>query len=163
EQFHVEYLRQLENVSSYIDDEALLAKFRAAYNWKLNFENVNDYNHVPFVHSKTFAPLVTRAFTAAEATASIPEPISDDEIDANLPDLSYASEAPFDFPHWPWHDWVERYGKPDFYYNFFIYPDINFITMGGAIYLVQQFTPIGPAETEVTLTMTTGRKRQRIP
>src|SRR5262249_23187187 len=91
------------------------------------------------------------------------EPVPDDQIEDSLRDLSYATEAPFEFRHWPWHDWVERYGRADFYYNFFIYPDINFVTMGGAIYLVQQFTPLVPSETEVTLTMTTGRKRQRIP
>jgi phenylpropionate dioxygenase-like ring-hydroxylating dioxygenase large terminal subunit len=162
-QFHEAFLRRLEHVSSYIDDEALFAQFRAAYNWKLNFENVVDWNHVQYVHSKSFAPLMPASRPGASKPPPSPPPAPDSEIGDDLRDLSYEAQAPFTHRHWPWHDWVDRFVEDDLYFNFFLYPNVNFISIAGVTFLAQQFNPVAPNATDVRLTMTTARKRQRIP
>lgn len=162
-QFHPAFLRRLEEVSGFIDDQALFARFTGAYNWKLNFENVIDWNHVPFVHSSSFAPLMQRLRNGAQAAAKAPPPAPDSEVGDDLRDLSYEARAPFDFRHWPWHDSVERFVSDSIYFNFFIYPNVNFICMAGVIFLTQQFNPVAPDKTNVRLTMATAKRRQRLP
>jgi phenylpropionate dioxygenase-like ring-hydroxylating dioxygenase large terminal subunit len=163
EQFHAPFLDRLRQVSEFMDSQALFASFRGRYNWKLNFENVVDWNHVAFVHASSFAPLMP---SLRAAQASTPEraspPVSDALIAGDLRDLSYEASSPFAFRHWPWHDLVDRFVDEDRYFNFFLYPNVNFISMAGAVFLVQQFSPVAPDECLVRLTMSTARKKARI-
>jgi phenylpropionate dioxygenase-like ring-hydroxylating dioxygenase large terminal subunit len=163
-QFHAEYLARLEEVSQYADDQGIFAKFRGQYNWKLNFENVLDYNHVPFVHASTFARMIPalRPELGGTVERSLPPP-SDFEISGEIRDLSYETQSAFDFPSWPWHDRVERFSDTSTYYNFFIYPNVNFISLAATTFLTQQFSPVSAGETEISLTMTIARKRKRLP
>lgn len=164
DQFHGPFLERLEAVSGVVGDDALFAKFEGAYNWKLNFENVIDWNHVPFVHASSFASLMPTLRPAApgERPAS-PPPIPDDAIEDDLRELSYEARAPFDFRTWPWHDAVERCAETGEYLNLFIYPNVNYVVMAGAIHLIQQFCPVAPDRTEVRLTIALGRRKQRLP
>ncbi|MDF5810287.1 hypothetical protein P4123_30745 [Pseudomonas aeruginosa] len=45
------------------------------YNFKLNMENVKDYNHVPFVHPKTFLPVMTRPVRGLAREAALPSEV----------------------------------------------------------------------------------------
>jgi phenylpropionate dioxygenase-like ring-hydroxylating dioxygenase large terminal subunit len=81
----------------------------------------------------------------------------------DIRDLSYETRTEFDLKHWPWHDAVERFTQDSAYHNFFIYPSVNFITLGGTTFLAQQFCPLAADKTEVRLTMASGRKKKRIP
>lgn len=54
EQFDDGFLETLREVSSHLDTRLIYSCHKVRYNWKLNMENVKDYNHVPFVHPKTF-------------------------------------------------------------------------------------------------------------
>ena len=45
----------------------------------------------------------------------------------------------------------------------FLYPNVNFISMAGVIIPCPAVQPVAPDETDVRLTMTTGRKRDKIP
>ena len=160
-QFHQAFLDALADASIYLDDEAIFARFPAAYNWKLNFENVVDWNHVPFVHSTSFAPLMA----ANRATALPPSPPPDDDatVGNDIRDLSYTTIAPFEMRPWPWHAAVDRFGEKDHYYNFFLYPNVNFISMSGIIFLAQQFMPLQANRSETRLTMCTARTTSRLP
>lgn len=163
-QFHAKFLKRLEEVSAFLDDEILFGKFTGAYNWKLNFENVNDWNHVPFVHSQSFAPLMQSLRESRGATlGNAAPPLVDEELSDDIRDLSYETRAEFDLKNWPWHDAVERFTPENAYHNFFIYPNVNFITLGGTTFLAQQFCPVAADKTEVRLTMTSGRKKKKIP
>ena len=163
-QFHTSFISRLEEVSGYLDTEAILAKFSGLYNWKLTFENVLDYNHVPFVHAASFAMMIPgiRSMGATNGGACAPPP-QDRELSTDVRDLSFSTEAPFDFPYWPWHDRVDRFSDTPTYYNFFIFPNVNFISLAATTFLVQQFNPKGPAETEVSLTLSLARKRKKLP
>lgn len=163
-QFHPAFLERAARTSDHVGDDALFAKFDARYNWKLNFENVVDWNHVPFVHAASFASLAPSLKPPAPGTRpASPPPQPDAEIGGDLRDLSYESHASFDLPTWPWHEAVERCGGATDYVNYFLYPNVNYIVMSGAIHLIQQYCPVAPDRTEYRLTMALGRRRQRLP
>jgi phenylpropionate dioxygenase-like ring-hydroxylating dioxygenase large terminal subunit len=163
-QFGAEFLEGVSRISSTVGDDALFAKFEARYNWKLNFENVVDWNHVPFIHGSSFAPLISRprGTTSGESADASP-PVPDESIEDDLKGLSYENRAPFQFESWPWHNSVERCGPTGQYINQFIYPNVNYVVMAGAVHLIQQFCPVAPDRTQVRLTMALGRRKRRLP
>ena len=164
EQFHPQFLARMAEISGVVGDDALFARFDGRYNWKLNFENVIDWNHVPFVHAASFAPLMPSLRPPAPGTRPISRPPGDDsEVGDDLRDLSYEARAPFNFRSWPWHDHVERCGETNEYINLFLYPNVNYVVMAGAVHLIQQFCPVAPDSTEMRLTMALGRRRRRLP
>lgn len=159
EQFSDELRQQLVQISGHFGSQAIHTMMPSAYNWKLNFENVLDYNHVPFVHPQTFRPLMKKG----------PEheprfPVDEVPVEtATLRELSFSGKTPLQIHSWPWHALVERFGNEDAYYNYFLYPSVNFISVGGYIFLIQQFDPIAPDRTDVRFTLATARTTQRIP
>lgn len=163
-QFHASFLERATAVTGTVGDDALFAKFEAGYNWKLNFENVVDWNHVPFVHAGSFASLMPSLRSTGRGTRpGAPPPEPDAAIGDDLRDLSFEVRAPFEFRDWPWHDAVERCADTREYMNLFLYPNVNYVVMAGAIHLIQQFCPVAPDRTEVRLTMALGRRKQRLP
>lgn len=163
-QFDQDFRAELAGIASKVGDDAIFARFDAGYNWKLNFENVVDWNHVPFVHAGSFAPMMPGLRPAATNTLPpAPPPDADDAIEDDLRLLSYVSRGPFDFSDWPWYDALERCGPTREYVNVFIYPNVNYVVMAGAIHLIQQFCPIAPDRTRVRLTMALGRRKARLP
>lgn len=163
-QFSDDCRQQLESISNHFGDQAIHAHILGRYNWKLNFENVLDSNHVPFVHPTTFKPLIVDAKT--DVTAPVTNDVArvdDTPIDeTNLTALSYATTMQMQISAQPWHALVDRFGSSNTYYNFFIYPNVNFISVGGLVFLVQQFDPVSADQTDVIFTLTTASELQRI-
>lgn len=159
-QFSETFRASLEEASGYLSGQAIHAVIPSAYNWKLNFENVLDSNHVPFVHPKTFKPLMDTGFPKDEA------PFNDEASPSvectKLSDLSFLSVTPLKIQSWPWHELIECFGSEDVYYNFFIYPNVNFISVGGYVFLVQQFDPVSAGLTNVRFTLATAKSQKRI-
>ncbi len=161
-QFRADFLKQLAEITFHFDDDAIHTRIDARYNWKLNFENVLDFNHVRYLHPRTFLPFMGTAQEPA-VTGGV-RPLEEDGVpQARLEELSYASETPFSIKTRPWHRRVRRYGAADAYLNFFIYPNVNFISVGGLVFLIQQFDPVSPSRTEVGFTLMTAQRTQRIP
>jgi phenylpropionate dioxygenase-like ring-hydroxylating dioxygenase large terminal subunit len=157
EQFSPGLMAELEAVSGHFSSEAVFARIPARYNWKLNFENILDYNHVPYVHPKSFQPLLPGGVRA-------PVPTLDRSTGrAGLRDLSVSTSSPYTLAHQPWHDLVERFGSDDRYYNFYLYPNVNFLSIAGLVFLIQQFDPVAPGRTDVLFTLMTARETRRIP
>jgi len=164
EQFHPAFLERLEQITGVAGDDALFAKFDGRFNWKLNFENVIDWNHVPFVHAGSFAPLLPSMRPPAPGERpACPPPVPDAEIEDDLRELSYESHSVFEFRKWPWHDAVESCAETRSYLNLFIYPNVNYIVMAGVVHTIQQFMPTAPDRTECRLTMALGKRKQRLP
>lgn len=163
-QFCDDFRAQLESITTHFGDQAIHAHIPGRYNWKLNFENVLDSNHVPFVHPATFKPLIVD--TATDASASVSdnmERIDNTTIDeTKLSSLSYATTMQMQISAQPWHALVDRFRSSDTYYNFFVYPNVNFISVGGLVFLVQQFHPVSPHQTDVIFSLTTASERRRI-
>ena len=57
-QFTKEFQTELEKISNHFGSLSIHSNIQAGYNWKLNYENVLDFNHVPYIHPKTFQPLL---------------------------------------------------------------------------------------------------------
>ena len=158
EQFSDQLLTHLKSISSYFGDLSVNANIPVKYNWKLNFENVLDHQHIPYVHPKSFQPLVRQvAPVENEEQEMYPDP-SD-----LLIDQSWASTTKMYIKPWPWHALVKPYGGENTYHNYFIFPNVNFISVGGLIYLVQQFEPVSANETLVRFDLCTARPTARIP
>lgn len=164
EQFDESFRADLAGIASKAGDDAIFARFDGRYNWKLNFENVVDWNHVPFVHAGSFASMMPGLRPSPiDTRPPAPPPEPDDAIAADIRALSYIVRAPFDFADWPWYDVLERCGPTREYINVFIYPNVNYVVMAGAIHLIQQFCPVAPDHTRVRLTMALGRRKARLP
>lgn len=162
-QFSQAFLARLAVISEAFDNEVIHTPMTVKYNWKLNFENVLDGNHVRYLHPGTFTPYLRDAMATSGADAVAPEMAMQDIEQCRLEDLSYASTSAFDFAPRPWHRDVARFEDKDVYYNFFIYPNVNFISVGGYFFLVQQFNPVAPGKTEVSFSLMTARKTRRNP
>jgi phenylpropionate dioxygenase-like ring-hydroxylating dioxygenase large terminal subunit len=159
QQFTTELITQLKDISSHFGDISVHVDIQASYNWKLNFENVLDSQHVPYVHPKSFQPLIQALQLDQPQTDTPQHPSPSDR----LIDQSKFSVMPMQITHWPWHEQVQRYGARDDYYNHFLFPNVNFISVGGLVFLVQQFEPISPTETQVRFTLCTARPTGRLP
>lgn len=157
-QFSNELINSLKEISNHFGSQAIHTSIPSKYNWKLNFENVLDYNHVPFVHPRSFRPLMQKD---AVSETKVPSDMPHVE-DAELHELSFAGKMPLKIQPWPWHELVDRYGDSDTYYNFFLYPNINFISVGGYVFLIQQFDPIAPDRTDVRFTLVAAKASRHI-
>ena len=163
-QFHRSFLDGLAHATSYFDDEVLLARFEGRFNWKLIFENILDFNHIPFIHASSFARLLpTLKPDPARPVAHIAPPPPDAAIGGDLRDLSFTAEAPFEFRHWPWHDNVERFTDDAKYCNWYIYPNVNLTAIAGVFFPIQQFDAAGPDRTDYTMWLMTGRQKRPDP
>lgn len=159
-QFSHELQGKLREISSHFGAQAIHADLLANYNWKLNYENVLDYNHVPYIHPKTFQPLLRDGISDERQGLPKEKPIS---VEARLVDQSFWTRSPIRIEKWPWHEMVDRYGDGDYYYNFFLFPNVNFISLGGLTFLLQQFHPLSPNQTEVRFTLSAAREKRRLP
>src|SRR5690606_27651197 len=54
-------------------------------------------------------------------------------------------------------DLCAGYGDEHAYYNWFIYPNVNFCSVKGEHFLLQQYEPVAPGETDYHLWMMTAR------
>ncbi|AEO42256.1 aromatic ring-hydroxylating dioxygenase subunit alpha [Xanthomonas euvesicatoria pv. euvesicatoria] len=168
EQFSPEYLEQLRLASSHLDSQIIYSCHRVRYNWKLNMENVKDYNHVPFVHPKTFGPLMTSTDKAArtqesgsDAASPVKQLLQSKAVPA-LSELSFPVKAHITAQSSWFRSLCDRYGEDEAYYNWFVYPNVNFCSVRGDYFLLQQYDPVSSSETDYHLwVMTAQRKHER--
>jgi len=154
-QFDEALLQQLREVSGYLDSQIIYSKFPARYNWKLNMENVKDWNHIQFVHPKSFFSSVERS-----GAPSVPKisGLRRDAGEAKLANLSYATRIPLSITSQWFDGLVNRYGQDDVYYNWLLYPNVNFCSVRGVHFLLQQFDPVAPDLTDYHLWMMTAKR-----
>ncbi|WP_349657583.1 aromatic ring-hydroxylating dioxygenase subunit alpha [Xanthomonas sp. 10-10] len=164
EQFSEAYLAQLRDASSHLDTQVIHSRHRVRYNWKLNMENVKDYNHVPFVHPKTFLPAMTTSVKSTGASSDEPSMVKELLRQARAPALSalsYPTRAPLqEYTSW-FRELCNTYGSAQIYYNWFIYPNVNFCSVRGEHFLLQQYEPVAPGETDYHLWMMTARRKEQ--
>lgn len=162
QQFSEDFLESLSVASSHLDARLIYSCHRVLYNWKLSMENVKDHNHVPFVHPKTFLPLMQSTTPVVVSAAEVASPIEKMLRENNRPalsELSYAGKSPVK-PQQNWFgDLCFRYGVEDFYYNWFVYPNVNFCSVRGEYFLLQQYLPVTPGETDYHLWVMTAKRK----
>lgn len=166
EQFSSDTRRCLEEMSKHFSDIFSYTHFSGEYNWKLNFENILDWNHVQFVHHKTFAPLIAheKDGTVALAKTVFDSPFSHDgplaDIDFNninkpnhhdqvqLKDISWINRV--EMPYHP--NWFSKLMENSFdkgaLFGCHMFPNLNFGCLHGEIFYLQQYIPTAPGRTE---------------
>lgn len=162
EQFSTDFLSRLREASEHLDTQLIYSCHRVRYNWKLNMENVKDYNHVPFVHPKTFLPVMAapvKSLPFEEQAASVVKSLLEAGEPPALTSLSFPTFAPIK-PYKSWFsDLCVGYRKGEHaYYNWFIYPNVNFCSVRGEHFLLQQYDPVSPGETDYHLWMMTAKR-----
>lgn len=171
EQFTPQFLSELARASNHFAAQAVHVNIPARYNWKLNYENVLDANHIPYIHPKSFQPLL-REGAARERKSSVPPTesalaaIQAGESSGAMSLLQAQStlqSAPMHIEEWPWHASVDRYGDADVFHTFSVFPNVNFISPGGLTFIAQQFEPLAPGLTELRMTLTIARETRRLP
>lgn len=164
-QFTPAFQQALSDISGHFGAQSVHVSIPVRYNWKLNYENVLDANHIAYIHPKTFQPLLRDGENAArenddaEASHAADEP--DEGERSALQAQSCITRSPMRIDPWPWHRQVDRY-RGDSFHTFSIYPNVNFISPGGLSFIAQQFEPVAPGQTELRMTLTLARENSRL-
>jgi phenylpropionate dioxygenase-like ring-hydroxylating dioxygenase large terminal subunit len=166
EQFSLTFLGELTESSNHFDDAVVSTSWVGKYNWKLIFENVMDWNHVRFVHPSSFAPLqvksennVDKSQAWIEGNVKKNDPFLN-QID--LRELSYSTKSNVNLPDRWFRKHIQRYRNEDLYYNWFIFPNVNYCSIGGDHFLIQQFDPVGPSEISYRLEIVTAKRNEKV-
>jgi hypothetical protein len=111
----------------------------------------------------TLNPVYTKNRTPPAGEDGINSRASDEfPSSASLMDQSWFTSSPLNVQSWPWHASVRRYGPSNTYHNHFLFPNVNFISVGGYVFLIQQFEPESSGKTIVRFTLTTAKAAKRI-
>jgi phenylpropionate dioxygenase-like ring-hydroxylating dioxygenase large terminal subunit len=165
EQFTNEFLDSMREVSGHFDDEVIYTVFEKKHNWKLTFENVLDYNHIPFIHTQSFLPLIELNVNASKEDRVIPQASRDlkqrlyDGQKIDLRDLSFETGSTLNIPTTWYQAEVHRYRDEPRYYNWYTYPNVNFCSVHGNMFLIQQYMPVSPGVMEYHLWVMTARRK----
>lgn len=179
DQFSEDLVRILEEVSPYFAPEVSYTHFECAYNWKLNFENVLDWNHAQFVHRQTLAPLLQfendGVFSAAESSRSklfLPgSPLADIRFSGDislsnyidLRDLSRIGRSAMPYePRW-FSDLFESPCDLGAFFACNIFPNANFGSIHGETFYLQQYVPTAPDRIEYHSWIFTTRLKSNVP
>ena len=104
------FLRRLEEVSGYLDDEALFAQFGSATTGSSISRMSSTGTMCRTFIAASFAPLMPACARAAAEPGNGGLPVPDSEIGDELRELSATKcTAPLRIRRWPWHDWVDRF------------------------------------------------------
>jgi phenylpropionate dioxygenase-like ring-hydroxylating dioxygenase large terminal subunit len=150
EQFDQSLLASLEQVSASFDHEVASTLAPARHNWKLGFENVLDPGHVHYLHAKTFGRDVPRPGAELRPTVR------------GLRGLSFHQAAPFSLKTADWHGYVTPFGAPPSYHNWFLYPNVNFVSIGGYSFSLHQFNPVSAGDTEILMVQFLARRKREM-
>jgi phenylpropionate dioxygenase-like ring-hydroxylating dioxygenase large terminal subunit len=164
QQFYQEYLNDIAKASSHFDHEVVSTSWDCAYNWKLNFENVMDWNHVRFVHPSSFAPLQAKDPNYSETSqAWLQNTAGDKPFDKkDIRDLSYGNISDVNLSNRWFRKHIDRFGSRDSYYSWFTFPNVNFCSISGDHFLIQQFDPMSALKTRYRLEIQTAKRKDKV-
>jgi len=165
EQFGPEFVESLRSSASCYDGEVMVTTLHGRFNWKLAYENLRDFNHVPFVHRNSLARSVTfeGGIDGGMLTES-QEPLVDKGptgMRAEMRRFSYGGPEGVrtDLRHVPFHDIVERWGEEGAYYNWLPFPNVHIASGdGGYSFTLEHHIPIAPDRTDLEIYRFTTRK-----
>ena len=161
-QFTSAFLSEITEASEHFDRVFAYSTFEVGYNWKLNFENVMDYNHVPFIHAASFGKIMPKR-EGGQKSDPVHESITwdldeDARGPASLEELSFSAAGDINVPASWYSHLIRRYKDCDAYYNWFVYPNLNFCSFAGNYFILQQYEPISPGRTRYHLWVVTAER-----
>ena len=179
DQFSADLVRLIEGASAHFAPDVSYTRFSCAYNWKLNFENVLDWNHAQFVHQKTLAPLLrfdeSGSFSAAPLGASklflSGSPLADIQFSGAAPltgavdiqDMSRIGRAAMPYsPRW-FSSLFEQACDIGAFFACNIFPNVNFGSIHGESFYIQQYVPMAADRIEYHSWVFTTHLKKGIP
>ncbi|WP_082145268.1 aromatic ring-hydroxylating oxygenase subunit alpha [Delftia tsuruhatensis] len=162
-QFSDEIIEYLKNISAHFSPQAAYVETEVNYNWKLQYENVLDYNHVPYVHPKSFLPLIKKGEKELlKYTTAFPTRELHRTVRPTLAEQSFRTSAPLNIPSQDWHTKVRRHGSGGYFENIYLFPNVNFNCAEGLIFKIEQYEPISPDRTAIRFTMMLAEPEQKL-
>ena len=179
DQFSADLIRLLEGMSAHFAQDVSYTRFMCNYNWKLNFENILDWHHVQFVHQKTLAPLLqveeagpdSTPLSAASKLFQAGAPLANVQFSNHTPskgsvdirDLSHIGRVPMPYsPRW----FSKLYESPcdiGAFLNCNIFPNLNFGSIHGENFYLQQYVPVAADRIEYHSWVFTTRLKEDVP
>jgi phenylpropionate dioxygenase-like ring-hydroxylating dioxygenase large terminal subunit len=187
EQFSPQIIDVMTRSSAHFAPHVSYARFVNAYNWKLNFENILDWNHAQFVHPQTLAPLIN--YTAdgvmarAEKNVSLlfgdeagARAASSDVKDAvgeappagkagevRLDQISFLGRSAMPYaPRW-FTPLLEAPCDIGAFFACNLFPNVNFGSIHGEHFYLQQYVPISPDTIEYHSWVFTSKLKPETP
>lgn len=163
-------LESLRECSDAFDSEVMLTTIKGKFNWKLAYENLRDSHHPRYLHAKTLYQQVKFKVSIDEAGVQQARNlrqegiVGEEQVMELLRSFSNGGlDAPIeDMVHYPWHDYVERYGEHDWYYNWLTFPNLHIASgSGGYSFIIEHHIPVGPGRTDFMVHYVTAKKRRR--
>ena len=188
EQFSRQVLDVLTRSSTYFAPQVSYARFVNQYNWKLNFENILDWNHARFVHPQTLAPLLQFASDGSfEAPAEVVSLLfagdrkdnGAETVDNNtfsveaaatlqastvkLQDISFFGRSSMPYaPRW-FSPLLESPCDMGAFFACNLFPNVNFGSIHGEHFYLQQYVPLGPDSIEYHSWVFTSKLKPGVP
>ncbi|WP_236236378.1 aromatic ring-hydroxylating oxygenase subunit alpha [Pseudomonas faucium] len=186
EQFSPQIRDVMTRSSVHFAADVSYAHFVNEYNWKLNFENILDWNHAQFVHPQTLAPLLnyTQEGTIARAqketsllfggdegaraaSADVKDVVGGEDpfvsADLRLDQISFFGRSSMPYaPRW----FSPLLASPCDMGAFFacnLFPNVNFGSIHGEHFYLQQYVPIAPGRIEYHSWVFTSRLKEHLP
>lgn len=175
DQYSADMLKMLTVISESFAPYFSYSHFTTDYNWKLNFENVIDWNHVQFVHHQSFAWMIPNRFGPVESNRSVlfaeGGPLADLKFsppsalsgDVDLRDISHLGRSPFTNPNRWFAKHLDTPSDLDALLTGMFYPNLNVGCLWGEQYYIQQFVPTSTGHTEYHSWMFTSRLKPELP
>ncbi|SDZ41934.1 Phenylpropionate dioxygenase, large terminal subunit [Delftia lacustris] len=164
-QFTSEFIELLRSSAESYDNEVMMTTWHANFNWKLIYENLRDFNHVRYLHSKSLAKVASFPVDpqAQEFMKPALESPSTTTLRQQMQAFSYGGpEGQIDpIRRVPWLEMVDRWGSNDAYFNWLAYPNLHIASgNGGYSFTIENHIPIAPGKTDVEIFFMTARKKK---
>ena len=156
-QFDKYIINSLVEISEYFDEQFAFANFPMETNWKLNTEVIKDPNHIPFVHSKSFAPLLLREKNREMKIKKLTT--WENNSNVNLSSLSYMSNAVV-VDSLPWYrELIIRHDQNSNHLSWYLYPNTHFASVRGDYFFIQHYDPSSTDKINFNLWVFTSKKK----
>jgi phenylpropionate dioxygenase-like ring-hydroxylating dioxygenase large terminal subunit len=169
----------LTEISRYFAPEVSYTTFTGKYNWKLNFENVQDWNHIQFVHPRTLVPLVQFEVNGSPSPALLEKsllfakgrplenfrffvPPPDQTKHVDVRNASYIGRGALTYVHRWFSVLLKRPCDPGAILAAQIFPNVNFGSIHGEQFYLQEYIPIAPDRTEYHSWIFTARLKDSV-
>lgn len=188
EQFSREILQVLTRSSAYFAPQISYTRFVNHYNWKLNFENILDWNHAQFVHPQTLAPLLQYSSDGTfDAPAKVVSLLFDNDrqgsdaviheknafsiqaaaavadSNAGLKDISFFGRSSMPYaPRW-FSSLLDSPCDQGAFFACNLFPNVNFGSIHGEHFYLQQYVPLAPDRIEYHSWVFTSRLKPEVP
>lgn len=178
QQFSTEVIDYLNKISKYFSTSYSHTHFHCNYNWKLNFENILDWNHIQFIHKNTFSPLLNYKENEKNSKErNSPTVFSKNGVLGNISqkkekyqkkeihisDLSCIDRAQMPYKNrWFSDFFLEAFDKGSIS-TAHIFPNLNIGCLHGESFYIQQYNPLAPNITDFHSWILTAKLKKENP